>query len=143
MISKILFVLALVPAAAFAQPHLLPASGGLQVVHARDGREVMADAKGLTVYTFDPDKADVSVCYDDCAKEWPPVVVAKTEVVAAPFATAARKDGSLQLTYDHKPLYNFDQDKVTGDILGDGDDQIWHVIVPAAAPEVPAVPAPL
>lgn len=36
-------------------------------------------------------------------------------------------------TINHKPVYLFDEDKVTGDILGDGDDGIWHVIVPTAA----------
>ncbi len=111
----------------------LPFSGGIQEVHARDGRQVLADAKGLTVYTFTPDKNDVSVCYDTCAKEWPPVLVEKTAVLKAPFATTTRKDGTTQVTYNHRPIYEFINDKVVGDILGDGDDGIWFVIVAKAS----------
>ena len=134
MISKFALALALLaPAAAFAQPGLLPDSGGLQVVHARDGREVYADKAGMSIYTFDPDTADLSTCYGGCAKEWPPVLVTKADVIKAPFGTTVRKDGKIQVTLNHKPVYLFVDDKVTGDITGDGDDGIWHVIVPAAA----------
>jgi predicted lipoprotein with Yx(FWY)xxD motif len=138
MISKIVPSLALsltllAPAAAFAEAGVLPDSGGLQIVHARDGRDVYADTSGLTIYTFDPDTADLSTCYGACAQEWPPVLVTKADGIKAPFGTTVRKDGKIQVTVNHMPVYLFDEDKVTGDILGDGDDGIWHVIVPAAA----------
>lgn len=121
------FVLA--TALAFAAPaNILPNSGQSQAVKARDGRQILADAKGMTVYTFSPDKADQSVCYNHCAKEWPPVIVAAGTQVKPPFGLAKRNDGSMQLTHNHRPLYNYDDDKVQGDIFGDGDDNVWYVI---------------
>lgn len=126
-VTKILFLaLALAGTTASAAP--LPNAGGLQSVHARDGREILADAKGLSVYTFAPDQNDASVCYKGCAVAWPPVLVGATEVVQAPFGTAPRKDGTLQLTYNHRPLYTYEDDKVAGDIFGDGDGGVWFVI---------------
>ena len=122
--------LSLVGLSAIAHPAALPNSGGLQEVIARDGREIIADSKGLSVYTFAPDKADVSVCYDQCAKDWPPVLVAAGVVVKAPFGVSTRKDGTLQVTRDHRPLYEFDEDKVQGDIFGEGLDGIWFVVDP-------------
>ena len=31
------------------------------------------------VYTFDKDKGDQSVCYDDCAVNWPPYVACRRQ----------------------------------------------------------------
>ena len=107
---------------------LLPNAGGAQKVHARDGRQIIGDAKGLSVYTFAPDKADVSVCYNGCAKEWPPVLVSAKAVVKAPFGVTKRKDAKLQLTYKHRPLYNYNDDKITGDMFGEGKGGIWFVV---------------
>lgn len=113
---------------AFAHEAKLPNSGGLQEVKARDGREILADSKALTVYTFAPDKADESVCYKACAKEWPPVLVVGTEPLVAPYGTTKRTDGTVQVTYNHRPLYNYDDDKVQGDIFGDGKHDVWFVV---------------
>ncbi len=122
----------LVSFSAVAHEAVIPDSGGLQEVFARDGREIIADSKELTVYTFAPDKTDISVCYDACAKEWPPVLAAEGVVVKAPFGTTTRKDGTLQITRDHRPLYNYDDDKVKGDIFGDGVGGVWFVVDPDA-----------
>ncbi|MCW8111946.1 hypothetical protein PGS49_22080 [Yersinia intermedia] len=35
---------------------------------------VYTDTKGMTLYTFDNDKQDLSTCYQDCAKAWPPLL---------------------------------------------------------------------
>jgi len=38
--------------------------------------KVLADDKGMTLYTFDDDGKGKSSCYDDCAKGWPPFTAA-------------------------------------------------------------------
>lgn len=121
--------LVLVAGSAFAHNQILPDSAGSQEIVLKDGREILADRSGLTVYSFDPDNKGASVCYDTCAKEWPPVVIPADEVLKAPFGTTARKDGTLQLTYDSMPLYNYDDDKKSGDIHGENKHKVWHLIV--------------
>lgn len=116
-------------AGAFAHDQILPDSAGSQEIVLADGREILADRSGLTVYSFDPDNKRASVCYDQCAVVWPPVVVAAGEVLKAPFGTTTRNDGTLQLTYDSMPLYNFQGDKQVGDINGDNLNNVWHLVV--------------
>jgi predicted lipoprotein with Yx(FWY)xxD motif len=96
------------------------------------GKQIVADRNGMTVYSFDPDTAGVSTCYNGCAKEWPPVLVSATDAIVAPYGTTVRKEGTIQLTISGHPVYLFIDDKAPGDITGDGDDGIWH-IVPAPA----------
>lgn len=35
-------------------------------------RKTLADANGMTLYTFDADTGGTPTCYDDCATKWPP-----------------------------------------------------------------------
>jgi hypothetical protein len=44
------------------------------------------------------------------------------------WATVKRKDGSLQWTYDGKPLYFYSTDKKKGDKTGDGIGGVWHIV---------------
>ena len=90
--------------------------------------EMMADAKGMTLYTFDKDSAGTSVCYDDCAAKWPPYLVVAGETKAADWTEVDRKDGSKQWAYDGKPLYFFVEDTAKGDMKGDAMGGVWHVI---------------
>ncbi len=94
-----------------------------------NGKTILADQNQMTVYTFDPDQANISNCNGGCAVEWPPVLVDANLAPPAPYGVVTRKDGSHQLSYKTQPLYLFDEDKKPGDILGDGDDNIWHIVV--------------
>lgn len=93
-----------------------------------NGQQILADRNGMSVYTFDVDVTAESKCYDNCAVQWPPVLLQANEVVAPPFDTTVRKDGSLQLTINGKPLYLFFLDKVSGDIKGDNVGNVWHLV---------------
>jgi predicted lipoprotein with Yx(FWY)xxD motif len=44
------------------------------------------------------------------------------------WATAKRKDGSLQWTDHNKPVYFYADDKKADDANGDGVGRIWHAI---------------
>jgi predicted lipoprotein with Yx(FWY)xxD motif len=90
---------------------------------------VLADAKGMTVYTFDQDTAGSgkSACNEGCAKMWPPVPVTE-ERVASPYSTVTRDDGTRQLAYKGKPLYLFAKDSKPGERKGDKMKDMWHVV---------------
>ncbi|MBC7427835.1 MAG: hypothetical protein H7336_04425 [Bacteriovorax sp.] len=94
-----------------------------------DGRDVVANEEGKVAYTFDVDDANVSNCYDACAKAWPPILVKDVSVLKEPMGSTKRKDGTLQLTLEGQPLYFYAGDKKPGDINGDGLGNVWHIIV--------------
>lgn len=94
-----------------------------------DGRNVVADSADMTLYIFDPDNGGESVCYDDCARVWPPMIVPEGTQVKEPVGLTTRKDGAQQITLDGMPLYYYVGDAKPGDITGDGVGGVWHIIV--------------
>ena len=90
---------------------------------------VLADAAGMTVYTFDKDTAGSgkSACNGGCAKMWPPVPVTE-ERIASPYSAVTRDDGTKQLAYKGKPLYLFANDTKPGERKGDKVKDVWHVV---------------
>jgi predicted lipoprotein with Yx(FWY)xxD motif len=84
------------------------------------GVTVLTNAKGLTLYTFAPDKPNKSVCYGSCAAYWPPVKgpVTVAAGVAGKLGTTKRTDGSLQATYNGHPLYTYIADTAPGQAKG-------------------------
>jgi predicted lipoprotein with Yx(FWY)xxD motif len=44
------------------------------------------------------------------------------------WALVKRTDGSMQWTYDKKPLYFFEGDKKADDKTGDGLGGVWHIV---------------
>ncbi len=89
---------------------------------------MLADAKGMTLYTFDKDAGGVSACYDDCAVKWPPYLGKAGDKMAEGWTLVDRTDGSKQWAYDGKPVYYFAGDAAKGDAKGDGMGGKWHVI---------------
>ncbi len=90
---------------------------------------VLADASGMTVYTFDKDTAGSgkSACNDGCAKMWPPVPVTG-DSVTSPYSVVTRDDGAKQLAYKGKPLYLYAKDAKAGERKGDKVMDVWHVV---------------
>jgi predicted lipoprotein with Yx(FWY)xxD motif len=87
------------------------------------GVTVLTNAKGLTLYTFAPDKPNKSACYGSCAAYWPPVkgpvtVAAGVTGVTGKLGTTKRTDGSLQATYNGHPLYTYIADTAPGQAKG-------------------------
>jgi predicted lipoprotein with Yx(FWY)xxD motif len=96
--------------------------GGSQTLDARTiaGKALLTDTKGLTLYTFAPDKVNKSVCYGDCASYWPPVPgnVSAGPGVTGKIATITRTDGTTQATYNGHPLYTYIGDHGPGTAAG-------------------------
>jgi predicted lipoprotein with Yx(FWY)xxD motif len=86
------------------------------------------DAKGMTLYTFDKDKGDKSMCNDKCATEWPPLAVAADAKAGGDWTIIIRDDKSKMWAYKGHPLYTFVDDKKAGDATGDNKDG-FHLAV--------------
>ena len=89
---------------------------------------VLTAQNGMTLYVFDKDKGDQSVCYDDCAVNWPPYVGTAADKMPDDWKLVQRTDGTMQWTYDGKPVYFYKEDTAKGDAKGDGKGGVWHVI---------------
>jgi predicted lipoprotein with Yx(FWY)xxD motif len=106
-------------AAAGSSSAATAAGGTLQTVRI-GGVTVLANAKGLTLYSFAPDTATRSACYGSCAVYWPPVTgpVTAGPGITGKLATIKRSDGSIQATYDGHPLYTYVGDSAAGQANG-------------------------
>ena len=93
----------------------------------KDG--MMVDHKGMTLYTFDKDSGGKSMCNDDCAKNWPPMMAPAGATAEGKWSVIKRDDGKMQYAYDGKPLYTFVKDTKPGDMTGDKMKDVWHVVL--------------
>jgi predicted lipoprotein with Yx(FWY)xxD motif len=105
-------------------------------VETIDGRQIVTDAAGFTLYVFANDVAGdgTSACVQSCAQAWPPLIV-EGAIEPSPnlpgeLATILRDDGTMQVTYNGKPLYRFAVDENPGQTNGDGVGGTWSVAVP-------------
>jgi predicted lipoprotein with Yx(FWY)xxD motif len=89
---------------------------------------MMASKDGKTLYTFDKDAAGKSNCNGSCATAWPPFIVANPALAGGDFSIVKRVDGAPQWAYKGKPLYFFAGDAKAGDVNGDKQGGVWHVI---------------
>ncbi len=95
--------------------------------------DVLVDGDGMTLYMFDNDSEDESVCVDDCAATWPPVTgdaEVAGDVDEGMVGTITRPDGSTQVTYGGFPLYLYAADAEAGDVNGQGVGDVWWVVGP-------------
>jgi len=88
---------------------------------------------GMTLYILTKDTPDTSSCTGTCATNWPPLTATSGATITGPsgataaFALIARADGTMQVTYNHWPLYYFAGDSATGDTKGQGKNGTWFV----------------
>jgi predicted lipoprotein with Yx(FWY)xxD motif len=115
------------------------AAGGaltLTVATSATAGKYLAGADGKTLYVFSPDTPNKSACNGSCATNWPPLTVAAGGSVptatgaTGTLATFARDDGTMQVSYNGKPLYYFANDKAAGDTNGQGVAGKWTVAAP-------------
>jgi predicted lipoprotein with Yx(FWY)xxD motif len=125
--------------AAVAFAHGTNASGTTVKIAKTPLGRILVDGKGITLYDFVPDRNRTSSCYGACAALWPPLIAkgkphAGTGVRASLLGTTRRKDGKLEVTYDHHPLYYYVADRKPGQTTGQGLNQFggpWWVLSPA------------
>jgi predicted lipoprotein with Yx(FWY)xxD motif len=100
-----------------------------QVPVKREGN-ALVDAAGMTLYTFDRDTYWSSACNEQCAVNWPPLVVAAGAKPVGDHTMIARDDGRRQWAYKGKPLYVSVKDRKPGDQTGEAFDNLWRVARP-------------
>jgi predicted lipoprotein with Yx(FWY)xxD motif len=112
-------------------------SGGTLRVTEIGGKKVLTNAKGLTVYLFEPDTATASRCYGSCASYWPPVLghPGAGAGVDGQIGSIVRTGGAVQATYDGHPLYTYVGDTGPGQDSGNDlnlNGGLWYVVTPLA-----------
>ncbi|RIH89394.1 Cytochrome c6 [Calidithermus terrae] len=108
---------------------------GVLVAQSPTHGSYLTDAQGRSLYLFTNDGKNTSNCYDQCAQNWPPLLVkdkpvAGKGVAASLLGTAQRKDGALQVTYNGWPLYYYARDQKPGDATGQGVGGVWFLVSP-------------
>jgi predicted lipoprotein with Yx(FWY)xxD motif len=101
---------------------------------------VYADARGMSLYTYDKDASRGASCALECAAAWPAALAPRNAFPDADWSLLDRAHGAKQWVYRGAPLYRFAKDLGAGDTLGDGaDGGSWHVAVfrPAAGVALP------
>ncbi|PTV72513.1 MULTISPECIES: hypothetical protein [Rhizobium/Agrobacterium group] len=126
MSMKIRFI---VPALVLAFAGTAYAAPAVETVKTAKGN-VLADEKGMTLYTFKNDKKGVSNCYDKCATNWPPFFAAENAKAEGAYSIVTRKDGKKQWAKDGMPLYYWIKDTKKGDATGDGVNGVWDAAKP-------------
>lgn len=128
-VSALLLTMALV--AGLAQE----GATSLATAESEFGQHVV-DQDGMAVYLFLPDAPGASTCYDDCAVNWPPLLVASGDDLpnlgsglnADLLDLTTRSDGSFQVTYGGWPLYHFAGDMEAGQVGGQGLGGNWFLV---------------
>jgi predicted lipoprotein with Yx(FWY)xxD motif len=97
-----------------------------------NGRVVLIDAQGFTLYWYAPDTATSSTCTGNCATAWPPLIgtpsFASGVSLTGKLGTIKRPDGSIQATFDGHPLYLFKADTSAGLAKGNKVGGIWWIM---------------
>ena len=116
-------------------------SSGETEVEAEDSSlgTILTDSDGNTLYVFLNDSGSESTCYDSCAETWPAFVArgevkARDGVTMSLLGTTERTDGTVQVTYDGRPLYYFSGDQQPGDTNGQEIGDVWYVVSPGGEP---------
>lgn len=111
-------------AATSAEPAKDDRTKTLTAKKTADGRQIVVDDGGATLYTRK------SACDDACAARWRPVVadgerVTVSGVDTARVGTIRRAGGGTQLTMDGAALYRNAADKSTGVVIASVAEQGW------------------
>jgi predicted lipoprotein with Yx(FWY)xxD motif len=106
------------------------------------GKKILVNRKGMTLYSLSVERKGRFICTGSCLALWKPLTIAKGSVAAgvAHLSIVKRPDGRRQVAFRGGPLYTFVQDKVRGDVKGNGfkDVGVWRVaVVSGSAPAPP------
>ncbi len=93
--------------------------------------------EGMTLYLYTADTPGVSNCYDQCATNWPPLLVQEGEMptldagIPGMLGVVTRTDDTYQVAFNGMPLYYWKNDAAVGDTTGQGVGDVWWVVKPA------------
>ena len=120
------------------------AGGGKATVSVEDVDDVgavLVDDGGAALYASEEESDGKIRCTGSCLELWMPLAApgggqpSAGEGIDAEVATVERPDGTMQVTFDGKPLYRFSEDAKPGQVTGDGaSDEFdgtsftWHAV---------------
>jgi predicted lipoprotein with Yx(FWY)xxD motif len=110
---------------------------GLFTVDSSTLGQIVVDGRGFVLYRSDRDSARPtrSTCTGTCLKQWLPAMATGDLQIAGIdrelVGRFTRPDGTVQLTLAGWPLYGFAEDRMPGDVNGQGSNGVWHVIAPS------------
>lgn len=109
---------------------IAPAQGAMAAATpARSAAGLLVGASGLTLYTYDADTTlGKSDCTGPCAALWPPYAADAAANASGDYSVINRADGSHQWAFKAKPLYLYAADQKPGDTVGDGVNDVWHIV---------------
>ena len=132
--STLLIVLAMLVGTFFAAGSACAADNVVKVAKKDGVGRYLTDIKGMTLYCYKNDSAGKSTCLGECVVKWPiyyrAVVVVADGLRKSKFKIFMRIDGKKQTTYKGRPLYYYSDDKVPGDMNGQGVDNVWFIVAP-------------
>jgi predicted lipoprotein with Yx(FWY)xxD motif len=122
------------PSAPASSSSSAAASGQVLKTIQINGKTVLTNSKGMTLYWFAPDTPTKSACYGSCAAYWPPVYGAQKAGpgVTGTLGTIRRTDGTIQATYDGHPLYTYIGDSHPGQATGNNinlNGGLWYEVL--------------
>ena len=124
----------------------IPMAASLKAERTSAGT-VLASRKGLTLYYYTADKpgSGTSACTGSCAAAWPPLKAPVTAPAGfrlpGPIGMITRAGGVRQVTINGYPIYLYAGDKAPGQVKGNGEGGVWHVIKLKAATASATMPA--
>ena len=98
---------------------------------------ILVDGAGYTLYIYQFDQQGSSRCYLLCARDWPPLdlprgvihPLAGRGVTPSLLGVTRRSNGTMQVTYNHWPLYLYRDDGQPGEVAGQAEDMgAWYVM---------------
>ena len=100
---------------------------------------ILVEASGRSLYLRTSDEPSVSTCSGGCARAWPPLVTvgdpaAGEGVDGDLLGTITREDGSVQATYNGRPVYYYAADEKPGDTNGHEVGGVWFTVSIAGEP---------
>jgi predicted lipoprotein with Yx(FWY)xxD motif len=129
-----------------------PVAGASVATNSTKLGDVVADTKGMTLYTLTKGGQPVA-CTGQCASVWPPLLLASGDTSAKGPASVTglgmtSMNGGQQVTDHGDPLYRYSGDSAAGDTNGEGlpgsGGSVWHAAKVSGATNTgsPATTAP-
>ena len=99
-------------------------------VHELGAGHLFVNDAGFTLYTFKQDKQQpgTSVCIDECAVAWPPVLASDNAIPVGKWTLIKRQDDTPQWAYNGHPVYTYVKDTHPGAIVGEKASGFWDVL---------------
>jgi predicted lipoprotein with Yx(FWY)xxD motif len=108
---------------------------GFLVRSSASGRMLLTD-KNFSIYMWDRDGANKSVCDEACTRTWVPVVASVAAQPQGDWSIFERSPGVRQWAFRKKPLYTYALDAETRSQEG-SDVPGWHNVYVQKAPALP------